>query len=70
MSKFNSNPRIVITVSDHGAYCKGIYIDSRENTNSFNRAFNDENQCMDYLESMRDNGSEFSIQINRTNWKV
>lgn len=70
MSKFKSNPRIIVTVNEQNIVCKGVYIDSRENTNSFNRAFNDENQCMDYLENMRDNGAEFSIQVNRTKWNI
>lgn len=69
-STMRSNPRIIVTVSDNGIQCKGIYIDSKDNVSSFTRAFNDENQAMNYLDEMRDNGSEFSIQINRINWKV
>jgi hypothetical protein len=67
-STMRSNPRIIVTVSDNGIQCKGIYIDSQDNVNSFNRSFNDENQALEYLDSMRDNGSEFSIQVNRINW--
>ena len=69
MSKMRNNPRIIVTVSDSGAYCKGVYIDSRENTNSFNRQYDDEKQALDYLHNMRDNANcEFSIQVNRMNW--
>jgi hypothetical protein len=69
MSKMRNNPRIIVTVSEHGAYCKGVYIDSRENTNSFNRQYDNENQALDYLNNMRDNANcEFSIQVNRINW--
>lgn len=64
-----TNPRIIITVSDNAVTCKGVYIDSKDNCSSFTRAFNDESQCMDYLNNMRENGSEFSIQVNRVNWK-
>ncbi len=73
--KFNqntprNNPRLIITVNaDNSASVKGCYIDNRENVSSFTRGFNDENQAVDYLNNMRDNGAEFSIQINRVNWK-
>lgn len=69
ITKPRNNPRIIVTVNEQSITCKGVYIDSKDNVSSFTRAFNDENQCMDYLENMRDNGAEFSIQVNRTNWK-
>lgn len=71
MSKMRNNPRIIVTVNDNGAYCKGAYIDSRENVNSFNRQYDNEAQALDYLHNMRDNANaEFSIQVNRINWKA
>jgi hypothetical protein len=70
MSKFKSNPRIIVTVSDNGVSCKGVYIDSKESTYSFNRTFTEENQALDYLNNMRENNAEFSIQVNRINWKA
>lgn len=70
MSKMRNNPRIIVTVNDNGVYCKGDYIDSRENINSFNRQYDTEFQALDYLHNMRDNANaEFSIQVNRINWK-
>lgn len=70
MSKMRNNPRIIVTVSDNGVNCKGVYIDSRENVNSFNRQYDNEAQALNYLHNMRDNNnSEFSIQVNRINWK-
>lgn len=69
MSKMKNNPRIIVTVSDNGVNCKGVYIDSRENTNSFNRQFNFEYQAFEVLDTMRyENDCEFSVQINRINW--
>jgi hypothetical protein len=70
ITKPRSNPRIIVTVSNNGIQCRGVYIDSKDNCSSFIRAFNDENQALDYLENMKENGSEFSIQVNRINWKV
>lgn len=65
-----NNPRIVITVTADNVTAKGAYIDYRENVYQFAKSFNDENQCMDYLHNMRDNeNKEFSIQVNRINWK-
>ena len=71
MSKMRNNPRIIVTVSDNGVYCKGVYIDSKDNVNSFNRQFNHEYQAFEVLDTMKyENDCEFSIQINRINWKA
>ncbi len=70
MSKSKFNPRIIVTVKNESTVCKGVYICAKGNEYSFNRAFNDENQAVDYLNNLRENNAEFSIQINRTNWKA
>lgn len=65
-----NNPRIILTVTADNITAKGVFIDYRENVYQFSKSFNDEIQAMDYLNNMRDNeNKEFSIQINRTNWK-
>ncbi len=65
-----NNPRIILTVNQDNVTAKGVFIDYRENVYSFSKSFNDENQAMDYLNNMRDNeNKEFSIQVNRINWK-
>lgn len=70
MSKFKFNPRIIMTVNDENVTIKGLYIDSKENQYSINKSFNDEYQAKEYLENMRENNNcEFSIQVNRINWK-
>ena len=70
MSKMRNNPRIIVTVSDNGVNCKGVYIDSKDNVNSFNRQFNFEYQAFEMLDTMRyENDCEFSVQVNRINWK-
>lgn len=65
-----NNPRIIVSVNNENTTIKGVFIDYRENVYSITKSFNDENQAMDYLHNMRDNeNKEFSIQVNRTNWK-
>lgn len=62
------NPRILITVhNDQTASAKGCYIDNQDNVNSFTRSFNTEDQALNQLHSMRENGAEFAIQVNRKN---
>ena len=71
MSKFKFNPRIIVTVNNDVVVCRGLYIDYKENQYSFNKQFNDESEAINYLNNMRDTrGCEFSIQINRINWKA
>ena len=67
MSSFT--PRIVVTITEENVKCKGNYIDKFERTQAFSRVYNTEAEAHDYLESMRDT-NEFSIQVNRINWKV
>ena len=60
------NPRLVLTVnSDNTASVRGCYIDQLDNVSSYTRTHNSEAQALAQLHSMRDNGAEFSIQINR-----
>lgn len=71
MRNFNTstprhNPRLIVTINaDTSASVKGCYIDTRENVSSFTRTFNSEEQALNQLHSMRDNGAEFAIQVNR-----
>jgi uncharacterized protein YfcZ (UPF0381/DUF406 family) len=67
MSKFT--PRIIITITDENVSCKGNYIDKFERTQSFSKVYNTEAEANDYLDSMRDS-NEFSLQVNRNNWKA
>ena len=65
-----NNPRIILTVTADNVTAKGVFIDYRENVYQFTKSFNDENQAMAYLNNMRENeNKEFSIQVNRVNWK-
>lgn len=70
MNTPRNNPRIIITVNENNVSVKGAYIDFRDNTYSINKQFNTENEAKDYLNIMRENNSEFSIQVNRINWKM
>jgi len=71
MSKFKFNPRIIVTVNSDNVTVKGLYIDYKENQYSINKSFNYEYQAFEYLDNMRyENDCEFSIQVNRMNWKV
>lgn len=67
MAKFT--PRIVVTINDNTVSCKGTYINKFEQVQTINRTYNNEYEAEDYLNSMRDT-NEFSIQINRINWKA
>lgn len=69
MSKFNFNPRIIMTVNNENTSIKGIYIDYRENQYSINKVFDNEESAKEHLDFMRLNNNEFSIQVNRINWK-
>lgn len=65
-TKPRNNPRLIVSINqDFSASVRGCYIDSRDNVSSFTRTFNSEEQALNQLHSMRDNGAEFSIQINR-----
>ena len=70
MNTPRNNPRIIVTVNENNVSVKGAYIDFRDNTHSINKQFNTENEAKDYLNIMRENNSEFSIQVNRINWKM
>ena len=61
-------PRIVVTINNDVVSCKGHYIDNNERIQSFNRNYNNESEALDYLNNIR-NSAEFSIQVNRINWK-
>ena len=67
MSSFT--PRIVISITDENVKCRGHYIDKFERIRKFNQIYNTEAEANDYLDSMRDT-NEFSVQVNRINWKV
>jgi hypothetical protein len=70
MSKFKSNPRIIVTINNENVNIKGVYIDSKENTYSINKTVGFEYQAFEILDTMRyENDCEFSVQINRINWK-
>lgn len=71
MRNFNTstprhNPRLIVTVNqDFSASVRGCYIDQLDNVSSFTRTFNTEEQALNQLHIMRDNGAEFAIQLNR-----
>jgi hypothetical protein len=69
MSKFKSNPRIIVTINDSNVNIRGVYIDSKENTYSINKTVNFEYQAFEMLDTMRyESDCEFSVQVNRINW--
>jgi hypothetical protein len=69
MSKFKSNPRIIVTINDENVNIRGVYIDSKENTYSINKTVNFEYEAFEILDKMKyENECEFSIQVNRINW--
>lgn len=68
MAKYNQTPRIIVSINNDNVLCKGYYIDNNERIQSFNRNYNTEIEALDYLNNIRDS-AEFSIQINRINWK-
>ena len=67
MSKYT--PRIVVTINENNTSCKGNYINKFEQLQTISRTFNSELEAEDYLNSMRDT-NEFSIQVNRINWRA
>lgn len=59
-----------MTINDSNVNIKGVYIDYKENQYSINKSFNYEYQAFEYLDNMRyEDDCEFSVQINRINWK-
>ena len=67
MAKFT--PRIIVNITNDNITCKGNYIDKFERVQTFSRVYNTELEAFDYLDSMRDT-NEFSVQVNRINWKA
>jgi uncharacterized protein YfcZ (UPF0381/DUF406 family) len=67
MSSFT--PRIVVDITNENVKCRGHYIDKFERMQSFSRVYNTEAEANDYLDSMRDT-NEFSLQVNRNNWRA
>jgi hypothetical protein len=67
--KTNNTPRIVMTINDDNVTIKGNYIDKNARVHSLHKVFNDELQAQRHINNMRDN-EEFSLQINRINWKL
>lgn len=71
MRNFNTstprhNPRLIVTINaDTTASVKGCYINTSEHVASFTRTFNSEEQALAHVHTMRDNGAEFALQLNR-----
>jgi len=66
ITKPRHNPRLIVTVnSDQSASVKGCYINTSDHVASFTRTFNSEAQALAHVHTMRDNGAEFALQLNR-----
>lgn len=57
--------KIILSISADNISASGSYVDHKDKRQTLTRRFNDETSAMEYLHTMRDQGAEFSIVVNR-----